>query len=128
MPTISSLKNFPQPPTYAEPTIVDERTKKAQFNPIWLKWFLDVANILSEVVVGASVSGIDHEQLGDLLGGDSLGHYHLRADQLNGLIVNPMDTPGDLIVGGTIGAPTRLGAGATGTKLTVISPGVLGWA
>lgn len=31
------------PPTYALPVIVDERTGKAIFNPIWLRWFIDLA-------------------------------------------------------------------------------------
>lgn len=33
------------------------------------------------------------------------------------LVANPMTTAGDLIVGGTSGAPTRLAAGITGTEI-----------
>ncbi len=40
---------------------------------------------------------------------------------------NPMTSVGDLIVGGTAGAPQRLGAGPTGHVLTVGSGGVLQW-
>src|SRR3990167_10808590 len=29
-------------PTYADPVLIDEETKKARFNPIWLRWFLDL--------------------------------------------------------------------------------------
>lgn len=35
-----------------------------------------------------------------------------------GALTNPMTTPGDIIVGGTSGAPGRLGIGASGTVLT----------
>lgn len=41
---------------------------------------------------------------------------------------NPMTSVGDLIVGGTAGAPTRLGAGTEGYVLTVGPGGVLEWA
>lgn len=40
---------------------------------------------------------------------------------------NPMTSVGDLIVGGTAGAPTRLGAGTEGYVLTVGPGGVLEW-
>lgn len=42
-------------------------------------------------------------------------------------MTNPMTTAGDLIVGGTAGAPTRLGVGADGKVLKVVS-GVPAWA
>lgn len=132
MATASSLTVFPPPPTYAEPTIVDNRTGKAQFNPIWLKWFLDVASILSQLAVGANAKNIDHEQLADLLGGDGGGHYHLTRTALTNLLLNPMMNDGDMIVGGTVGGvagtPVNLPAGtAIGQRLTIISPGVVGW-
>ena len=38
---------FTPPPTYADPVIVDEVTKNARFNPIWLKWFVDMAEVIS---------------------------------------------------------------------------------
>lgn len=48
------------------------------------------------------------------------------ADVPLGALTNPMTTPGDIIVGGTNGTPTRLGIGANGYTLTV-SGGVLTW-
>lgn len=36
------MSNFQPPPTFALPVIVDEKTKIATFNPIWLRWFLDL--------------------------------------------------------------------------------------
>ncbi len=44
-----------------------------------------------------------------------------------GAIINPMTTAGDLIVGGAIGAPGRLGIGTTNTVLTS-SGSAAGWA
>ena len=38
-------------------------------------------------------------------------------------MTNPMTTPGDIIVGGTAGAPTRLAAGTAGYVLTSNGPG-----
>lgn len=40
-----------------------------------------------------------------------------------GGMTNPMTTPGDIIVGGTAGAPTRLAAGTAGYVLTSNGPG-----
>lgn len=128
MVTAASITTFPPPPTYAEPTIVDARTGKSQFNPIWLRWFLEVAQILSQLAVGANSSNINHEKLAGLLGGDEGGHYHISMTQYYNLLTNPMTAAGDLIVGGTAGVPTRLPAGAgIGTKLTVTAANTLGW-
>ena len=33
---------FEPPPTYADPVIVDELTQKSRYNPVWLKWFIDL--------------------------------------------------------------------------------------
>lgn len=50
MPTIQP------PPTYVLPIILDERTKKSSFSPIWLKWFLDLMDALQEGLGVVSVS------------------------------------------------------------------------
>lgn len=39
---------FQPPPTYALPILVDEKTKVATFNPIWLRWFLDLEQWLDD--------------------------------------------------------------------------------
>lgn len=37
---------FQPPPTWASPVIEDEKTGDFVFNPVWLKWFLDlIANL-----------------------------------------------------------------------------------
>lgn len=38
--------NYQPPPTYADPIIVDDRTGQATFNPIWLQWFVWLAELL----------------------------------------------------------------------------------
>lgn len=50
------MSNFQPPPTWANPVIVDETTGKSIFNPIWLKWFIDLAGGLSAAGAG-NVSG-----------------------------------------------------------------------
>jgi len=44
---------FQPPPTYALPVLVDERTGKSAFNPIWLRWFLDLSSGLSSAGAGS---------------------------------------------------------------------------
>ena len=125
--SIPSNRHFPVPPTYAEPTIVDP-SGKSQFNPIWLKWFLDVAQFLSGVGLTLTRQ-IDHDLLGNLQGGGGAGnYYHLSQAQLLAFFSNPMTAQGDIIVGDVGGAPTKLGVGAVGTKLTVGASGILSWA
>ena len=48
------------PPTYADVVIVDQDTKQGKFNPIWLRWFLDLAqqtNVAVGTVTSVNVSG-----------------------------------------------------------------------
>ena len=36
------MADFQPPPTYADVILVDEKTNRATFNPVWLKWFIDL--------------------------------------------------------------------------------------
>jgi len=38
---------FQPPPTYADPFLLDESLHTAYFNPIWLRWFLDLIRQLN---------------------------------------------------------------------------------
>jgi len=67
--------NFAPPPTFAEPVTVDEITKKARFNPIWLKWFLDLGYFLTNA--GAASGTVNHSTTSDLQGGTTGQYYHL---------------------------------------------------
>lgn len=70
---------FEPPPTYAEVILVDEVSKKSVFNPIWLKWFIDLAGILS--ASGGGGGTLLHNNLGSLQGGAANEYYHLTSAQ-----------------------------------------------
>lgn len=80
--------NFQPPPTYADPVIVDEATRKGQFNPIWLKWFLDLSQFINNNGGGGT---IQHNTLGGLQGGTTGQYYHLN--QATYQILNNIGTP-----------------------------------
>lgn len=51
---------FQPPPTYAMPVVEDQRTRTLVFNPIWLKWFLDLSQNIGVSGAGTgSVTSID---------------------------------------------------------------------
>jgi len=54
---------FQPPPTWALPVILDEVSGKAAFNPIWLRWFLDLSQNLGSGGAG-SVSSVAALTLG----------------------------------------------------------------
>lgn len=62
---------FQPPPTYALPVVVDEVTGRSVFNPIWLRWFLDLSKGLSAggtpsgAIVGPPTSIAGHVVLWD---------------------------------------------------------------
>ena len=74
---------FQPPPTYAEVVIFEPDGTKPKFNPIWLKWFLDVAAVLTSSGSGGG-GAVDHESLTGLLGGAASDHYHLTQAQHSG--------------------------------------------
>lgn len=71
------MAEFQPPPTYTLPIVVDERTGKAQFSPIWLKWFLDLAALLNNLG-GTSPS---HNSLAGLQGGTTNQYFHATSAQ-----------------------------------------------
>lgn len=73
------MSNFSPPPTYAEVTLIDEKTQKGKFNPIWLKWFVDLAQFLSN---SGAVSGtVSHNNTSGLQGGTTGQEYHLTQQE-----------------------------------------------
>lgn len=108
MATSSTFK-FPPPPTYAEPTIVDEKTSKAVFNPIWLKWFLDIAQIFSQI--GQTIGGVQHNNLSGLQGGTLGEFYHLTQNLYN--VLNTGET--------TVIVTAALSGGGTQGSMTFIN-------
>lgn len=78
------MTQFAPPPTYADPVVVDEVTGRARFNPLWLKWFLDITAFVS--AAGGSSGGISHNSLTGIQGGGTGEYFHLTASNLNSLI------------------------------------------
>lgn len=70
---------FQPPPTYADPIIVDDRTGRFKFNPIWLKWFLDLVQIVN--ASGGGTGGVVHNDTTGKQGGGGTEFYHLTAAQ-----------------------------------------------
>lgn len=69
---------YTPPPTYADPVLVDEETGRGQFNPIWLKWFIDLAQFIN---VNGGGGLIQHNTTGGLQGGGTGEYFHLTAGQ-----------------------------------------------
>ena len=68
---------FQPPPTWALPILVDEKTQRAIFNPVWLKWFVDLSANLGSTTstsggagtaTGRGSSGISTSQTLQLTG------------------------------------------------------------
>ncbi len=73
------MATFEPPPTYAEVVVVDDKTQKGRFNPIWLKWFLKLVTVLTNS--GATSGSVQHNATGGLQGGSANQYYHLTASE-----------------------------------------------
>ncbi len=73
------MADFQPPPTWASPVLVDQTTKVAQFNPVWLKWFVDLTALINASGGGGGV--INHNALAGLQGGAIGEYYHLRSSE-----------------------------------------------
>lgn len=71
---------FPPPPTFADVVEVDRVTGKPRFNPVWLRWFLEVAGFVSDSG-GAGGGAANHNDLSGLQGGAAGDRYHLTSAQ-----------------------------------------------
>lgn len=69
---------FQPPPTWALPILVDEKSGKAIFNPVWLRWFIDLSANLGPG--GIPVSGVY------VTGAATANHVILFADATGTLI------------------------------------------
>ena len=130
---------FQPPPTYADPVIVDEATRKGQFNPIWLKWFLDLSQYIN---VNGGGAQIQHSALGGLQGGAANEYFHLTSAKY--ALINSTGSPtsggiaygtgssfnfssagtaGQILTSGGAGAPTwTTASGGTVTSVTASTP------
>ena len=105
------------PPTYAEVIVEDEKTKRSTFNPIWLKWFLDIAAYVS--ANGGSGGTVNHESLAGLQGGAGGEHQHFTVAEHTALTAGFTGT-GNLVraSGATLTNPAMTGATNTDTPST----------
>lgn len=85
------------PPTYADVVIIVRG--KPQFNPIWLKWFLNLAAILSNAGAGGG-AGIQHNSLGGLQGGTAGQEYHLTSAAYTALVAALANQSANLVFAG----------------------------
>lgn len=113
------MANFQPPPTWALPVLVDERTQKSIFNPVWLKWFVDLTAILN--AAGGTTPNI-HNNLNSLQGGSATERYHLTNAQQTALTAgftgagNLVRANSPALVTPALGTPTALvGTNITGT-------------
>lgn len=113
--------DFPPPPTYASPVLVEEielpdgsKETHSQFNPVWLDWFLLLAQVLSSA--GAGGGGVEHNSLGGLQGGTTNEFYHLTATEHAGIANAITALTGDV---------TASGPGSVAATLanTAVTPG-----
>jgi len=53
------MSNFQPPPTWALPIMKDDRTGESIFNPVWLRWFLDLSSGLNDSGTASIINVID---------------------------------------------------------------------
>lgn len=80
---------FEPPPTWADPVIVDKVTGQSQFNPVWLKWFVDVVATIN-ATGGGGGGGTQHNLTAGLQGGMANQYYHLTATEYANLLTSPV--------------------------------------
>lgn len=116
---------FPPAPTYADPVIADEITGKVKFNPLWLRWFLDLAGLLT--AAGGGAGSFDHNSLLNLQGGTAGEYYHLTAAQHTAL--TGVQSANTVYAGPTTGAaaaPTFRGLVNADLPTNILAAGTLG--
>jgi hypothetical protein len=101
------MSDIQPPPTYALPILVDEKTGKASFSPIWLNWFIELAQLLNTAggttigdVVGPASSTNEAVARWDGTDGKTLQSSGVIIDDSNNVsgIVN-LTTSGNTIFG-----------------------------
>jgi len=75
------MADIQDPPTYALPVLVDEKSGQFQFNPIWLSWFLQLATFINT----AGGLSANHNSQPGLQGGQSSEFYHMTLAKFNEL-------------------------------------------
>lgn len=68
---------FQPPPTWADVVLIDPQTKAGKFNPIWLKWFIDLVGVINASGGGTGI--VQHNSTSGLQGGTTNQYYHLTS-------------------------------------------------
>jgi len=117
---------FPPPPTYAQPWIINPQGAPS-FNPIWLKWFVDLTAAFS----GGGGGGTIHNTLSGLQGGGVNEYYHLTAAEETALTAgftgtgNIVRQTSPSLTTPALGTPSAgVMTNVTGTALSLTSGGV----
>jgi len=108
---------FQPPPTYADVVLVDEQTKRPRFNPIWLKWFLALTQVINNS--GGGSGTIDHESLSGLQGGSASDHSHLTAAQVVALTAPVLSGRLQERQGANVAAANNLTVGTDGNYFQI---------
>lgn len=80
------MASFQPVPTYADPVLVDQKSGKSGFNPVWLSWFLTLTN-------GGLGSITPHNSLAGLQGGLSGQYYHLTLTEYQNIVLRNTSAP-----------------------------------
>jgi hypothetical protein len=78
--------SFQPVPTYANPVIVDEKTGKSGFNPVWLSWFISLTN-------GGLGAITAHNSLSGIQGGIAGQRFHLTLAEYQNLNIRSHAAP-----------------------------------
>lgn len=113
------MATAPVPPTYAPPFIRKPGARddtEVAINPIWLSWFLSVAQTFT--AAGATESGLPHNGLTGLQGGTVDEYYHLTAAQRTALISLLAASAYALVEDEGVALPARTTINFTGAGVT----------
>lgn len=111
---------FQPPPTYADVVVFDQEGKNPKFNPIWLKWFVDITEIINNS--GGGGGTIAHNSTTGLQGGTANEYYHLTNAFFSALTAGFTGT-GNLVRQTSPTLITPVLGTATATKVTTATAG-----
>lgn len=101
-------------------------TGQVNFSPLWLQWFLSVAQYFTEL--GGGGSAIDHNVLTNLQGGTASEYYHLTSAQFgvvantNAAVATWMATPSSANLAAAVTGETGTGALVFATSPALVTP------
>lgn len=117
------MAEFQTAPTWAEVVLVDEKTGKFAFNPIWLDWFVFLTQLINQA--GGGSGAFLHNSLSSIQGGSTTERFHLTSAQYN-LVITFSDP---LLLGnGSASAPTYSFSSDSDVGMYRVTTNTLGFA